>query len=99
MLPDEFCKTRLNNAQFVTVNVCYSFFTSLLAIDSRYLKSITSRLHLSSTFCTAEINEGYPASENGKLAAFASGHPAFRQHAEHAGSSNTTPRLAHTERP
>ena len=22
MLPDEFCKTRLNNAQFVTVNVC-----------------------------------------------------------------------------
>ena len=22
MLPDEFCKTRLNNAQFVTVHVC-----------------------------------------------------------------------------
>ena len=30
-------------------------------------------------------------SENGKLVALTSGRPAFRQHAEHAGSSNTTP--------
>ena len=66
MLPDEFCKTRLNNAQFITVHMRHSFFTSLLAIDSRYLKSITSRLHLSSTFCTAGINDDHPASENGK---------------------------------
>ena len=44
------------------------------------MESITSRLYLSSTFCAAEINEGYPASENGKLAALTSGRPAFQPH-------------------
>lgn len=32
MLPDEFCKTRLNNAQFVTVHVCLPF-ASLFTVD------------------------------------------------------------------
>ena len=32
-----------------------------------------------------------PTSENGKLAAFASGRPAFQQHAEHTKSGDTTP--------
>ena len=33
----------------------------------------------------------HPTSENGKLAAFASGRPAFQQHAEHTKSGDTTP--------
>ena len=37
------------------------------------------------------------ASENGKLAAFASGRPAFQQHAKHAEGSDTTPCLACSE--
>ena len=32
----------------------------------------------------------HPTSENGKLAAFASGRPAFQQHAKHAEGSDTT---------
>ena len=31
-------------------------------------------------FCTAGINDDHPTSENGKLAAFASGRPAFQEH-------------------
>ena len=49
-----------------------------------------SRLYLSSTFYAAEINEGYPTSENGKLAALTSGRPAFRQLAKHTEGSDTT---------
>ena len=55
--------------------------------------------NLSSIFCTAEVNDDHPTLENGKLAAFASGRPAFREHAKHAEGSDTTPRLAHTESP
>ena len=44
-------------------------------------------------------NYAHLTSENGKLAAFASGRPAFQKHAEHTKSSDTTPRLAHAERP
>ena len=37
MLPDEFCKTRLNNAQFVTVHVglllCRSTYDRLLMLE------------------------------------------------------------------
>ena len=40
-------------------------------------------------FCTAEVNDDHPTSENGKLAAFASGRPAFQEHAKHAEGSNT----------
>jgi len=47
--------------------------------------------------CTAGINEGYPTSENGKLAFLTSGHPAFRQHAKRTEGSDTTPRLARSE--
>ena len=36
-------------------------------------------------------NYAHLTSENGKLAAFASGRPAFQQHAEHAEGSDTTP--------
>ena len=43
------------------------------------------------------INDAHPTSENGRLAAFASGRPAFQQHAKHAEGNDTTPRLAHTE--
>ena len=50
-------------------------------------------------FSIAGINEGYPTSENGKIAALTSGRPAFQQHAEHTKSGDTTPRLAHAERP
>ena len=56
-----------------------------------------SRLYLSSTFYAAEINEGYPTSENGKLAALTSGRPAFQQHAKRTEGSDPTPRLAHSE--
>ena len=66
-------------------------------IDFRYLKSIISRLCLSSTFYAAEINEGYPTSENGKLAVLTSGRPAFQQHVKHAEGSDTTPHLARSE--
>ena len=34
-------------------------------------------------------NYAHPTSENGRLAAFASGRPAFQQHAKHAEGSNT----------
>ena len=34
-------------------------------------------------------NAAHPTSENGKLAAFASGRPAFQQHVKHAEGSNT----------
>ena len=37
--------------------------------------------------------------ENGKLALLTSGRPAFQQHVKRAEGSDTTPRLAHTERP
>jgi len=40
-------------------------------------------------FCATEINDDHPTSENGKLAAFASGRPVFQQYAEHAEGSNT----------
>ena len=60
------------------------------------MKSIISRLYLSSTFCAAEINNDHLTSENGKLAAFASGRPAFRQHAKRTEGSDT-PRLARSE--
>ena len=33
----------------------------------------------------------HPTSENGKLAAFASGRPAFQQHVKRTGGSDTTP--------
>ena len=39
----------------------------------------------------------HPTSENGKLAAFASGRPAFQQHVKRTEGSDTTPRLAHSE--
>ena len=39
----------------------------------------------------------HPTSENGKLAAFASGRPAFQQHAEHAGGGDTTP-VSHVQK-
>ena len=42
-------------------------------------------------FSIAGINEGYPTSENGKLAFLTSGYPAFRQHAKRAEGSDTTP--------
>ena len=42
-------------------------------------------------------NYAHLTSENGKLAAFASGRPAFQQHTEHAEGNDTTPRLAHSE--
>ena len=42
-------------------------------------------------FCATGINDDHPTSENGKLAAFASGRPAFREHAKHAEGSDTTP--------
>ena len=48
--------------------------------------------------CTAGINEGYPTSENGKLATLTSGRPAFRQHAKHAEGSDAASYLAHAER-
>ena len=48
-------------------------------------------------FCTAEVNDDHPTSENGKLAAFASGRPAFRQHAKHAEGSDTIP-TAHVQK-
>ena len=40
-------------------------------------------------FCATGINDDHPTSENGKLAAFASGRPVFQQYAEHAEGSNT----------
>ena len=40
-------------------------------------------------FCATGINDDHPTSENGKLAVFASGRPAFREHAKHAEGSNT----------
>ena len=48
-------------------------------------------------FCAAGINDDHPTSENGKLAAFASGRPAFREHAKHAEGSDTTP-TSYTQR-
>ena len=48
-------------------------------------------------FCTAEVNDDHPTSENGKLAAFASGRPAFQQHVKRAEGSDTTPHLARSE--
>ena len=48
-------------------------------------------------FCTAEVNDDHPTSENGKLAAFASGRPAFQQHAKHAEGSDTT-HASHTRK-
>ena len=42
-------------------------------------------------------NAAHPTSENGKLAAFASGRPAFRQHAKHAEGSDTT-HASHTRK-
>ena len=42
-------------------------------------------------------NYAHLTSENGKLAAFASGRPAFQQHAEHAEGSDTTP-ASHTRK-
>ena len=42
-------------------------------------------------FCAAEINDGHPTSENGKLAFLTSGRPAFQQHAKHAEGSDTPP--------
>ena len=36
-------------------------------------------------------NAAHPTSENGKIAAFASGRPAFQKHAKHAEGSDTTP--------
>ena len=42
-------------------------------------------------------NYAHLTSENGKLAAFASGRPAFREHAKHAEGSDTTP-TSYTQR-
>lgn len=39
----------------------------------------------------------HPTSENGKLVALTSGGREFQQHAEHAGSSDTTP-ASHTQK-
>ena len=50
-------------------------------------------------FYATGINEGYPTSENGKLALLTSGRPAFRQRAERTEGSDTTPRLEHAESP
>ena len=50
------------------------------------------------TACSiAGSKDNHLTSENGKLAAFASGRPAFQQHTEHAEGNDTTPRLAHSE--
>ena len=46
-------------------------------------------------FCTAEVNDDHPTSENGKLAAFASGRPAFQKHAKHAEGRDTS-HVSHT---
>ena len=51
------------------------------------------------TFCTAEINDNHPTSENGKCAVLASGRPAFRQHAKRTEGSDTTPSFACVESP
>ena len=48
-------------------------------------------------FSIAGINEGYPTSENGKLAALTSGGREFRQHAKHAEGSDTTP-VSHVQK-
>ena len=48
-------------------------------------------------FCTAEVNDDHPTSENGKLAALTSGRPAFRQHAKHAEGSDTS-HVSHTQK-
>ena len=48
-------------------------------------------------FYATGINDGRPTSENGKLAAFASGRPAFREHAKHAEGGDTTP-TSYTQR-
>ena len=48
-------------------------------------------------FCTAEVNDDHPTSENGKLAAFASGRPAFQQHVKRAEGSDTIP-TAHVQK-
>ena len=42
-------------------------------------------------------NAAHPTSENGKLAAFASGRPAFQQHTEHAEGSDTS-HVSHTRK-
>ena len=48
-------------------------------------------------FSIAGINEGYPTSENGKLAALTSGGREFRQHAKHAEDSDTS-HVSHTRK-
>ena len=42
-------------------------------------------------------NYAHPTSENGKLAAFASGRPAFQKHAKHAEGSDTS-HVSHTRK-
>ena len=42
-------------------------------------------------------NAAHPTSENGKLAAFASGRPAFQQHVKHAEGSDTS-HVSHTRK-
>ena len=44
-------------------------------------------------------NYAHLTSENGKWAVLTCGCPAFQQHVKRAEGSDTTPRLAHTERP
>ena len=42
-------------------------------------------------------SDAHPTSENGKIAAFASGRPAFQKHAKHAEGSDTT-HASHTQK-
>ncbi len=42
-------------------------------------------------------SDAHPTSENGKIAAFASGRPAFQKHAKHAEGSDTIP-TAHVQK-
>ena len=50
-------------------------------------------------FCTAEVNDDHPTSENGKQVVLTSGRPAFQQHAKRTEGSDTTPSFACAESP
>ena len=48
-------------------------------------------------FCTAEVNDDHPTSENGKQVVLTSGRPAFQQHVKRAEGSDTIP-TAHVQK-
>ena len=51
---------------------------------------LTHYVTQSNHICVTGINDNHLTSENGKLAAFASGRPAFQKHAKHAEDSDTS---------